>query len=471
MVSQPAALAFASALSRFFDSHLNGAFVYDELASKPPRFTHADTLSVNTEPLPRIFVAYSGGLDSSVLLHLAAHYLPIDSITAVHVHHGLQAEADQWLHFCEQQAKALGVTFVGEQVACSTASEEAARRARYQVFERLLGPADVLLMGHHLNDQAETLMFRWLRAAGPQGLTGIPAQRPLAKGQLLRPLLQVSGASLEEYANAHKLEWIDDPSNLQSHYDRNYLRHEVLPAIEKRWPDYAQQWASSAELVAASQVSHHYFLDQQLKGCTDSIDGHFRLSTKGWGALPQSVQQSLLYRWLERAQCGVSHAQLLEIQRAVLQAEADRQPEVRLGAHLLRRHKHWLYLTVLPLAAPQNLAVITPGRHFLGDGWLTVSPSPTGVGLRLDASLSLLRRQGGETLLDEQGRNKKIKKSLQKLNLPAWVRDNWPVINQDEITVAVPGVGIASPWCVQKGGFQVSWQSSSLSDGECFAIL
>ncbi|WP_404940808.1 tRNA lysidine(34) synthetase TilS [Pseudomonas chlororaphis] len=196
-------------------------------------------------------IAFSGGLDSTVLLHLLAqlrqrHRLP--PLTAIHVHHGLQAAADAWPEHCRTQCEALGVPLqiVAVQVQPGASLERAAREARYAAFEEAAGGNELLLTAQHRDDQAETLLFRLLRGAGVRGLSAMPASRALGQGHLLRPLLDVSRDELERYARDHQLHWIDDPSNQDRQFSRNYLRHQVFPLLTARWPQAASSMARSA---------------------------------------------------------------------------------------------------------------------------------------------------------------------------------------------------------------------------------
>ena len=177
-------------------------------------------------------VAFSGGLDSTVLLHLLAHLAKTQSLpalSAIYVHHGLQAAADAWPQHCQSVCDALGVPLqvVHVQVQPGASLERAARDARYGAFVEATQTNEVLLTAQHRDDQAETLLFRLMRGAGVRGLAGMPRERALGRGHLLRPLLDVSRAELEAYAAEQQLHWIEDPSNQDCQFSRNYLRHQV----------------------------------------------------------------------------------------------------------------------------------------------------------------------------------------------------------------------------------------------------
>ncbi len=187
------------------------------------------------------YVAFSGGLDSRVLLHLCAS-LPLirHKVTAVYVHHGLQAEADDWGEHCAETAKLKGFRFIKLHVdgrpEPGESGEEAARNARYRGLKSLLNNGDVLFTGQHREDQLETILLQLFRGGGLSGLSGMPAEAAFGKGKLIRPLLNISKRDIEEYAQLHDLTWVEDPSNRECDFDRNYLRNRVIPLLKERWP-------------------------------------------------------------------------------------------------------------------------------------------------------------------------------------------------------------------------------------------
>ena len=189
-----------------------------------------------------VWVAFSGGLDSTVLLHRLAHDAVIrrQGLSAVHVHHGLQAEADAWAAHCATVCHALDVPLRTVRVQVDRERgeglEAAARHARHAAFAATMGHGDVLAIAHHRDDQAETFLLRALRASGPDGLAAMRPWRAFGPGWLWRPLLETPRDDVHAYARAHALTWIEDPSNARTDLDRNFLRHDVLPLLEGRWP-------------------------------------------------------------------------------------------------------------------------------------------------------------------------------------------------------------------------------------------
>jgi len=216
-----------------------------KLAGKPDRFV----------------IAFSGGLDSTVLLHALASSRDMHktALLAVHVDHSLHEDSASWTKHCESFAEALDTECVCVKVDVATGTgrgtEAAAREARYNAFRSLLRAGDWLLSAHHKDDQAETLLLNLMRGSGPAGLAGIGEVQPFAAGWLVRPLLSISRNELRNYANELELNWIDDPSNEDRQFDRNYLRHEVIPRLDERWPDVANRLRRSA-FLATLRVRH-----------------------------------------------------------------------------------------------------------------------------------------------------------------------------------------------------------------------
>ncbi len=200
-------------------------------------------------------VALSGGVDSTVLLHAVAalgQEFPGNTIRAVHINHHLHADADAWAVACQLQCKALGIPLTCSDVVVDTGArdgvEAAARRARYGVLTALLSPGEILLTAHHRDDQVETFLLRLLRGAGPHGLGSIEPRRPCGRGWLVRPLLAVGREELEVYGHEQDLTWSEDPANSDTTFDRNFLRHQVLPLLRKRWPGLGETIPRAARL-------------------------------------------------------------------------------------------------------------------------------------------------------------------------------------------------------------------------------
>lgn len=372
-------------------------------------------------------VAYSGGLDSTVLLHALCQLSPKPAIRALHIHHGLHSQADQWQDHCRTFATSLGVAIDCRRVQVQRGEgiEAAARDARYRAFQAALGVGDVLLQAHHQDDQAETLLLRLFRGTGPHGLRGIPRQRELSvsggKASLLRPLLDLPRQVLEEYAQRAGLDWVEDPSNADTAMDRNYLRHIVLPTVEARWPAYRKTLARYADIAGQSRAQPPAIT----VAASDSERRVVDLSKLR--ALAEDQRADALRHWLRDYQLAPSAAQLQDVLRVMLGASEDSMPVVVLGEWQLRRFQGRLYLTSLPDFDPRQHCR-WDGRSPLvvpGAGTLSVDVAPDAP--PLDVLVGF--RQGGERCHPTgRGQSQRLKKLLQEAAVPPWRRDRLPLL-------------------------------------------
>lgn len=385
----------------------------------------------------RWIVALSGGLDSTVLLHALAAMSPRPPLCALHIHHGLQAQADHWLQHCESLCGELGVSFSAQRVSVNGADglEAAARAARYQAFSEFLQKGDLLLQAHHLDDQVETLFLRLLRGTGIEGMRGMPEHRPLAKGELLRPLLSLPRVELERYATAHQLVWVDDPSNRDERFDRNFLRQAVLPLIEERWPGYRDTVARFSRHAREAQIARADS-DAAFIRSPDSV--YALLDIEQLRALAEPERKTLVRQWLLQRELRPSEAQLKAIQHSLIFSSNDAEPMVELGGFQLRRFEQRLYLTEMTDfdAAYQQRWDFRQPLHIPGAGYLSAEICQQG-GLQADSVLVRLR-QGGERC-HPVGRehSQSLKKLLQEHRIAPWRRDRLPLLYVGEQLAAV----------------------------------
>ncbi len=296
-------------------------------------------------PDQRLVIGYSGGLDSTVLLHAAATYQASANfeIAAFHVNHGLSPSADQWQVACSTFSASLGVKFdvasINVDLNAGDGLELAARRARYRAFDHI--DAHWIALAHHADDQAETLLHNLARGAGVLGLAGIPACR----GRFLRPFLNLSRANLVTYAERENLNWIDDDSNLNIAHTRNYFRREVIPYIKKRFPDFSQKSALVGRRMAEAQD-----LLNEL-ALIDAGETGLRLpfSAQCFDKLSAARSANLLRALLVANQIQPPpEVRLTEFIFQLKNADSDRHPEIRLNDLLLRRKRGWLELIQFP---------------------------------------------------------------------------------------------------------------------------
>ena len=414
-------------------------------------------------------VALSGGLDSTVLLHLLVqlrktHALP--ALTAIHVHHGLQAIADAWPAHCQALCDGLGVPLqvVRVQVRSGPSIERAAREARYQEFAALTQADEVLLTGQHRDDQAETMLFRLLRGAGVSGLAGMPRQRRLGDGDMCRPLLDVSRTALENYAHAHGLNWVEDPSNAHSDFSRNYLRHEVLPILTRRWPQAAATLARSAAHCAEAQGLLDELAGQDLGGArTDTAFawlGLPSLELAPIARLSPARQRNALRHWLAHLSRmpDTEHWAGWEVMR---DARDDAQPIWRLADGELHRaggRIWWLSGEWLqsPCAPFQWLHPEAP-LALPGNGQLRL------IGDAPQGPLQVNYRLGGEVMTLAQRGRRDLKRLLNERGVPLFARGRLPLVYCNEQLLAVANVsGLDSSPC---GRWQLQWLPTSSDQG------
>jgi tRNA(Ile)-lysidine synthase len=277
----------------------------------------------------RVCVGLSGGCDSLVLLQVLAGLGLGERLQALHVHHGLSANADRWAAFCADHCRRLGVRFICQPVAVDRNSglglEAAARAARYAAFVR--GDCDVLLLGHHQGDQAETVLFNLLRGAGVAGAAGMPAERFEQRLRVLRPLRAVSRGAIEAYARSQGLAWIDDESNADTGLTRNFLRHEVLPLLAGRFPAVEKNLARAAGHFAEADalLGELARSDWQAAAEGDAL----RLAQLRQLSLPR-LKNLLRYRLRELGWAAPAAERLAEFARQLQAAGADRHPALDL---------------------------------------------------------------------------------------------------------------------------------------------
>ncbi len=415
---------------------------------------------------PAWHIAFSGGLDSTVLLHLLANSESIPPLSAVHVHHGLQAAADAWPSHCQSICDHLGVPLrvMRVQVQPGASLEGAAREARYQAFTEVMGAGAVMLTAQHREDQAETLLFRLLRGAGVRGLTAMPVHRPLAGGHLVRPLLHVSRGELEAYAMAHQLQWIADPSNTDTQFSRNYLRHRVFPRLTERWPQAVSRLARSAEHLNEAQG----LLDELARIDLQAAD---QPSPFPWLPLPSLMlaclrelsdarQRNALRHWLSPLTRLPDSDHWVGWQ-SLRDARHDAQPLWRLADGQLHRCGERIWWLPSSWSEFSDTAVSWPdAQHPLplpGNGLLRI------VGKAPAGPFEVRYRQGGETL-DVPGRGRRdLKRLLNESGVPGFVRGRLPLLYQGERLLGVPT--LAGLRVAPSEGWQLHWVPQTCDQG------
>ena len=394
------------------------------------------------------WVALSGGLDSCVLLHaLVALALPI-RLHALHINHQLSPNANTWQQHCADVCAHLGVAFTAVKVAVTNTGkgvEDAAREARYAVFEQYIGSNDYLFTAHHADDQTETLLLRLLRGAGPRGLAAMASSRPLAGGLLHRPLLHFTRSELEAYASTHGLVWVTDESNSNDHYDRNYLRNQVMPLLRERWPQFAYKWQQTADLCAANEalIEELATQDLQLANVEVEVLGS-SIALAYVASLSVARRHNVLRTWLRGQSLSTpSQLHLSQIESQIIHGRQDAEVQVNWGDVSLRVYRGRVYS--LPLA---QLAVM---------GQLRFVTTEAGSKPLLRADLPNIQvryRQGGERCRPAgRAHSQTLKRLLQEYGVAPWLRDSLPLVYSNDELVAVSDLWVCEGYVAENGGY------------------
>ena len=412
-----------------------------------------------------LVVAFSGGVDSSVLLHLAVR--GARPVRAVHVHHGLHEHADHWADHCRRIGEQLGIDVDTRAIAIDHRGdgiEAAARDHRYRVLGDALRDNECLLTAHHADDQLETLLYRLLRGTGPAGLAGIQPLMPLGAGWLVRPLLAVSRARLEAYARSQNLTWINDPGNASLDHDRNYLRHRVIPSIEARWPQ-ANAAAGRLATHAREQCRLTDRLLRERRSSRSLADGG-PMAVADCASGDDVLDRAMLRAWIREGGQRPPGARRLATGRAALvEAARDRDPVLIGTGFAVRRHRGWLFRLPQPLPAVPAPTRLAPGqaRAAWGElGEVVISSTPA-------KPLWLRVPRPGERVVLPAGRSRPVRELQRERGIPAWWRDRLPVlVDDDDQCLAMAGLGatragIEQP-CAVEGLEFTPWPSTAGAD-------
>ena len=428
------------------------------------------TLTLNTSLLnsQSILVAFSGGLDSTVLLHQLVQWRaqhPEVALRAIHIHHGLSPHADSWVQHCESVCMQWQVPLVVERVHLEDDGlgiEAQARRARYQAFAQTLLPGEVLMTAQHLDDQCETFLLALKRGSGPAGLSAMGESSPFAGTQLIRPLLAQTREALEAWARQHELCWIEDESNQDDAYDRNFLRLRVTPLLQQRWPHFAQAAARSAALCAEQESLLDELLANDLADCV-TAQGTLLLAPL---MMMSGVRRAaLLRRWLAGVNAPMPSRDGLErIWQEVALAREDASPCFRLGEYEVRRYQSQLWWvksvdgqseTVIPWSCRETPLTLPAGLgsvQLISAGELRMPQAGEAISIRFKAPgvLHIVGRNGG----------RKLKKIWQEQGIPPWRRDTTPLLFYGETLIAAAGVFVTREGIAEDGaGVSLVWRA------------
>lgn len=397
----------------------------------------------------RLLVAFSGGLDSTVLLHqltqLRDSVAPELQIRAMHIHHGLSAQADNWVVHCQSLCHRwnipLEVAYV-QLPAGGQGIEGEARQARYQALTQSLFTDEVLLTAQHQDDQCETVLLALKRGSGPAGLSAMPERLNFAHSQLLRPLLNTSRVELECWASEHQLTWIEDESNQDDKYDRNFLRLRVLPVIQQRWPHFASTVTRSAQLCGEQEQLLDELLAEQLAGLM--LDNG-ALHIAPLCEMSDARRFAILRRWLGHHQAMMpSRAALQRLWQEVALSREDASPRLRLGQHEVRRFQGALYwVPVIRIDKDKIYLWSAPFEPLALNGLGILSIGHEGMAVRFpkaDEVVTVRFKASGLHHIVGRDKGRMLKKIWQELNIPPWKRETTPLLFYGEQLIAAVGV-------------------------------
>ena len=413
---------------------------------------------------PNLLLALSGGRDSAVLLNLL---VPLQKtlgfrLHAMHVHHGLSPNADAWADFCVKACAGYQVPIEVVKVRVDKITglgvEAAAREARYEALMKT--DADFILLAHHQEDQAETLLLQLLRGAGVKGLSAMASVDNSRR--LLRPLLNIPVEDIKSFATTAKLQWIEDESNDDTHYDRNYCRHILMPKINERFPAAQVTLSRSADHIAEAS----FLLDElaQLDAENCIVNQHLNLDALKPLSYPRV--KNLTRWWLASLGLGLpSKDRLDELLDQLLHARADASIKVTVEGKTIRRYQGFAYLEQVTEALPFAMSWQGEQEIKLPDGSMLSFERHLGQGLAFDRlgveRLRVESRHGGERFKPALNRpTRTLKHLLQESNFAPWLRDRLPLIYLEDTLAVVPGIGVS---CLMQAtekevGLVISWK-------------
>lgn len=420
-------------------------------------------------------IAYSGGLDSHSLLKLMSLWRTQNSsisLTAVHVHHGLNPQADYWVEHCRRIASELQITFYCEYLDSSpprgSSVEAWARESRYAALAKYMQKNSVLLTAHTQDDQAETVLLQLLRGSGPKGLAAMPQQQPFASGLWIRPFLNLSRSCLQTFAQQQALSWIEDESNAELRFDRNFIRHRIIPILRERWPEFSKNVARSAQhnAEAAINLNELALADLQGKNVFEPLSINLLKN------LPAGRQRNLLRFWLGAQGCQLPNTrQMQRILQDLIHSRDDSQPQINWGECSLRRFRQHLficrYCVPIEKLAPIPWDLSSPLQLPYKLGQLEVTQTHHG-GLALNLNrqaLTIQFRQGGERCrLAGRAQSSLLKKLFQEWKIPPWERAFVPLLFHGDELAAVIGYGVCASFAATEGelGWMIGFKAAKL---------
>lgn len=417
------------------------------------------------------WIAYSGGLDSHVLLHVLASIQNKikPELIAVHINHGISNDADLWVKHCQRICEDLVIEFQTFSVDLSLKSDKGteafAREKRYEVLGNLINSHNLLLTAHHMDDQVETILLQLMRGSGPDGLVGMPQAREFSKGILLRPLLDYSREEIRDYALSESLSWVEDESNKSNKYDRNFLRNRIIPELITRWPGALK----TIQRAARHQAEARSLINEISRSDLDVVceSKYTKVDISVFNNLSGIRKKNVLRAWIKKNKLAMPDAQIIEkIIAEVIHANTDRNPCVKWKGGEIRRYRGYLYIMKLLPAHDVELSKRwnLDESLKLTSGYLK-AVSGKGSGIKKDMLsndiVEIRYRQGGEQIRPS-GRveTHELKKLFQAQGILPWLRDRIPLIYHENELIAVADLWVESKYAAteDEAAWQIIWQ-------------
>lgn len=404
-------------------------------------------------PPRRLLVGFSGGVDSTVLLHLCRRF-DGERTVALHVNHGYADAAAAWQAHCRKVCAELGVPLVERELrpAGSGLNEAAARSGRYRLFAELLQDGDLLLLAHHADDQLETMVLHVLQG---RGVFGMPAGRDLGRARLLRPLLDTPRAAIVDYARHLGLDWLDDPSNLDLSHDRNFLRARVLPLLTERFENLPGKLEQLSTRIHAEErlLAERFGLDAAVLDCALLV------------GRPVEEQAALLRLWLVRRAVRPTSASGLATFAAQLAAPRDRRVTLQLQSGRLERYRDAVHYVPEVAVKLERQRVCAPARVSLPQGLLEVNRAADGVQPVGELQLDFYDPRAGTGQAAQTivlgGRRRAVRELLRGHGVPPWARRGYPLLRDDSGLLLVPGIAARDGAARGADGISARWTSAA----------
>jgi tRNA(Ile)-lysidine synthase len=415
----------------------------------------------------KLYIGFSGGLDSTVLLHLLTQSPTLKTkIIAIHVNHHIQDCADEWQANCQQVCKKLGVTLITESCALTKHQQKRnieahAREARFHCFSKHVKPEDLLLLAHHQQDQAETLLLRLLKGAGPKGLAAIKSYTVLQGMNVYRPLLRTAKQLIKNYATKNALNWVEDPSNQQINFQRNYLRNKIFPLLKDQFGDIVTTLNRSADLC---HEQNNYVI-KKISPIFDKLQiTPKQLQLTAFQLLEAFEKKVVIRMWLTQHNLTLpSAAKLSDFIVALSVAAKDKNPRLAQENYVIQRYQDKLYLyQPNPTKLKDKIIWLPPYPSIsLPELNLTITLQPASreqanLYLPTCVPITINHRLGGEVIC-YRNQTKPVKKLLQEMQIPPWQREQLLLLSDDTQLISIEDKLISDNFATKTNNFLLAF--------------